>query len=158
MSQLCPSHVMMSHISPLYMGRTNQTLDAHIWRSLMSSILSSNQGMAIFGHIVVINPYNRPSLTRTIDSSINGARAFNRCTPLYAIWKSLMSSILSTYQGFMPIYGDPSCHHYFNPISIWPTQTMIQRPLGWGRLSPLGCFTSILYTPVLYCGMKCQIL
>ena len=33
-------------------------LYAHIWRSLMLSILSSYLGMPIFGHIVVINTYD----------------------------------------------------------------------------------------------------
>ena len=113
-----------SHLWP----RCRTSLYAHIWRSLMSSILSPYLGMPIYGHIVVINPYDRLSLTRTIDSSIYGARAFNRSgqimgfhsqvwprcrTPLYAhIWRSLMSSLLSPYLGFMPIYGDPSCHQY----------------------------------------------
>ena len=133
--------------------RCRTPLYAHIWRSLMSSILSPYLGMPIYGHIVVINPYDRLSLTRTIDSSIYGARAFNcsgqimgfhsqvwpRCrTPLYAhIWRSLMSSLLSPYLGFMPIYGDPSFINikpisgnahiwtYCSHKSIWPNQTMI---------------------------------
>ena len=53
-------------------------LYAHIWRSLMSSILSPYLGMLIYGHIVVTDPNDRLSQTRTIDSSIYGARAFNR--------------------------------------------------------------------------------
>ena len=80
----------------------------------MSSILSPYLGMPIYGHIVVINPYDRLSQTRMIDSSIYGARAFNRSgqiegfrcrTRLCAhIWRSLMASILSPYLE-MPLYG-----------------------------------------------------
>ena len=45
----CHSQVWPRCRTPLY---------AHIWRSLMSSILSPYLGMPIYGHIVVIHPYD----------------------------------------------------------------------------------------------------
>ena len=66
----------------------------------MSSILSLYLGIPIYGHIVVINPYDRRSQTRTIDSSIYGARAFNRSG-------QIMGFDQDVGLPFMPIYGDP---------------------------------------------------
>ena len=63
----------------------------------MSSILSPYMGMPIYGHIVVINPYDRLSLTRTIDSSIYGARAFNRSGQIMGVHSGVVKMYSSTW-------------------------------------------------------------
>ena len=75
-----------SEIPLTHWPRCRTPLYAHIWRSLMSSILSPYLGMPIYGHIVSV----------LMKSSVVVA---------------MRVTLANEFRPFMPIYGDPWCHH-----------------------------------------------